>query len=425
MFLPTESSSDDDEGAHSQSRYRSSNDDQSRYRSSSNDDDLEEESFLPKEARGSTSSSISSFSDKESTQQKPKRRPKAKTKTSGSKTKIKKNKTSGSKKKTQQTVSDDSVSLRSVLGDQSKKNLQSRRVSYSQETTKMAATRKKANKKTDDDGVSQVPAKKKRKARTEVEDEEPEQPEPAKKKKKARTEEIEDDDEETEPKDDLDLINELEDKCESKDTEIKELKVKIVDYKTAIKQKVLVIEQLTARNVVLTTRNEVLERYKTEEKVGVPLNKSIMHMVAKASGSFVWKKWKFIATEDELDVVMEDVMMSTVETAEILEGLSDVEKKSMLRSYSLTYGRKICDTINAKRSTTQTEICTEVMKRHAADKRVPTVTNMLSIIRRKALITRALSSKERNQRTRKRPRWPRTRRKWTRTVSASTGVRTG
>ena len=82
---------------------------------------------------------------------------------------------------------------------------------------------------------------------------------------------------------------------------------------------------------------------------------------------------------------MELILLSTESTAMILEGLSDDKKKDTIRSYSLTYGQKICDTINSKRSNYQTEIWGEVLKRHVADQRIPTVTNMLSILRRKGL----------------------------------------
>ena len=56
-------------------------------------------------------------------------------------------------------------------------------------------------------------------------------------------------------------------------------------------------------------------------KVGVPLNKAIMLLVKEQTGEQIWKKYKFIADEDELDVIMEEILLSTDHTANILVDL--------------------------------------------------------------------------------------------------------
>jgi hypothetical protein len=148
-------------------------------------------------------------------------------------------------------------------------------------------------------------------------------------------------------------------------------------------------DELTVQHDDLTARNDDLERQKTEARVGVKENKAMMLLVKEQSGTTIWKKYNFIAGEDELDQIMEEILLLMDSTANILFGLAGAKRKSTIRSsicsYSLTYGQKICDTVNVKRSSSQTDVCKEVLKRKAAGGRIPTVGSMLNIIRRKGL----------------------------------------
>ena len=83
---------------------------------------------------------------------------------------------------------------------------------------------------------------------------------------------------------------------------------------------------------------------------------------------------------------MKKIMLSTDHGRAALVGLSPNEQEKMVRSYSLTYGKKtINPLINQRRSTTQTALCKAVMKRVKEGKKIPTPKTMLEIIIRKGL----------------------------------------
>ena len=347
-----------------QQQYRSKDAQQQQYRSNEDSNEDEDESFLPEEARGSP---ITSFSDKENARaQQPKRPPKKKS--------------SGSKKKTkkgplQQTVSDDSSSHRSVLGHQSQKKLQGRRVSYSQEVNMVPTTRKRVQKK--DDAAKAVEPPKKRNRKTDESEEDSEEDE---NELKERNKELEKriTDKKATIKKHATMIQELKTRNQDLATQNNELTAQNEELTTQN-------EELETRNQDLTIRNDDLERQKTVAKVGVLEDKAIMLLVKEQTGKQIWKRYKFIAGEDELDVIMEEILLSTPHTANILVDLEGDERTSTLRSYFLTYGQKICDIINSKRSASQTDICKELLKRQAKGGRIPPVGNMLYIIRRKGL----------------------------------------
>jgi hypothetical protein len=333
---------------------------------------------LPPEAQGRrttsskrSSDSVSTFSDKENYSQQPKERPK---KNSTDRTKrghsSSSQNTVRSKKKTKkapkQTVSDDSSThasfsktSRSVLGDVAKTNLQRHRVSYTKELTMTGRDSLRARKPDDDDDDS-----------TESEPEEPEK----KKRKTTKSKE-----EGKEGKDDPQVIIEkLTTKLGTKNATIKDLQLKIANLHVTIEDRNTTIEELELKNATLV-------KQKGTKQLGVPLNKAIKLLVNEEAKGFIWKRFKFIADDAELDKIMEMILMKHDHTAAIITGLTDDDKAATIRNYSLTYGPGICDTINSKRSTTQSAICDVVLGRKKTGKRIPSVANLLLIIRRKGL----------------------------------------
>jgi hypothetical protein len=129
-----------------------------------------------------------------------------------------------------------------------------------------------------------------------------------------------------------------------------------------------------------------MEQLAANVPLGVPVNEGFLLVVDKHTRGPVWQKNKFIANDKELDKVMKKLMLNTDHGRKALDGLSDVEQKAFVRSYSLTYGKlKINPLINNRRSTTQTALCKAFLKRTKEGKRIPTPATLLQIIRRKGL----------------------------------------
>jgi hypothetical protein len=173
-------------------------------------------------------------------------------------------------------------------------------------------------------------------------------------------------------------IQDLESKMLAKQT-------KIQDFRDQIRKLKIENKELNDRDTMLVDRIQELEQGALTAPLGVPKNEGYVLVVDKKAKGPVWHKNKFIADEDELDMVMKNLMLSTDHGTQVLDGLSDVDQKQLVRSYSLTYGYPMLKTINGRRSTTQSAIQKAVMKRGRSGKRIPTVATLLQIIRRKGL----------------------------------------
>lgn len=167
-------------------------------------------------------------------------------------------------------------------------------------------------------------------------------------------------------------------------SKIGDQRVKIRDQKTKIQDLENTIASGASENQDLRLAIQELKK-KSKNKSGVALNEGFLNIVENRSRSTVWRGKKFIAGENELDLIMHKILKSCDHGRDALDGLEGDALDAMVRSYSLTYGQIINDTINGKRSQVQTSIWKVVKARKLAGKRVPKPSTMLQIIRRKGL----------------------------------------
>jgi hypothetical protein len=342
------------------------------------DSEDEDESFIqvPKVAQKQqkrTTPSVSSLSDKENSL---KQRPRATTKTkskkkqradSSSSSRPKKKRAKRKQPQQDQDISDDNSSVskptKSVLSEQSQQNLSSRRINYSEEMSGNTGSSRKRTVQdisASDDSVDSgsnldLPERYKM--------------------------------------DDHDVNVRLEAQMLVKNNKIKHMRGVIKDLKSEKLKLKEFGDRLESDKVELKERSDRLEVRVVELEeaalnppLGVAENEGFRPLVQAATKGFIWNRNQFIANPSEMDRIMLQIMLSTVYGRELLEGLSEQEKKKLVTSHALTYGKKyINPMINQKRSVTQTALWKAVAKRTAAGKKIPSTATMLQIIRRKGL----------------------------------------
>ena len=245
--------------------------------------------------------------------------------------------------------SSSSKTSRSVLSDMSRSHVQARRVSDSQGLTTMLP-----------------PARKRKATHPEQQSSDDDEP-PAKKTKLTPGQQI----------------KQLELRLQSETASVKKQSSMITKRDDKIQELKDYIEELLEEI-------EGLKRSNRKRQVGVPVNKGIKLVVKTYTNNTVWHYYKFIADEEELDEIMENILLSCEDGVKILAEYDGDDKKgeraALIRSYSLTYGPDICKSINGKRSSTQSALYDCVMtRRNEHKKRVPKPDVFLKIIRRKGL----------------------------------------
>jgi hypothetical protein len=338
------------------SSHSSDEDDRRDDRRGDSDSSQEDDSFIAVPKRKSPS--VSSLSDKENSSKQPPAKSKKKPRTDSS-SKAKKKKQRSAKRKQHQASSDDSSAFqtsRSVLGNVAQANLQLRRVSYSEDTM----ARSKTSSKQIDGTVRTAPGMG----------------------TKRRNEAISTSESEVED----DTVATQEERIARLNSRLLDKNIKITNFRHKVDDLRSEKRTLGDKVAMLVAKINDMEKAALNVPLGVPVNEGFNFVVDSRTRGPVWQKTKFIANDKEMDKIMKKLMLGTDHGRDALDGLSEVEQNTLVRSYSLTYGKlKINPLINNRRSVTQTALSKAFMKRTKAGMRIPTPKTLLQIIKRKGL----------------------------------------
>lgn len=147
-------------------------------------------------------------------------------------------------------------------------------------------------------------------------------------------------------------------------------------------------EQLKAQGSELESLSKKSRKSSGGSVFVLPLNKTLQDTVTKMSGrkgQVLWRTTKFLANDDQLKVVAQQVMLLIPETKALLQGKDGVDLDNTIGAFLKIYGGTLCTAINDSRSDTQSGMKTAYLERFSTGAPMPTPPQLLKVILRKGM----------------------------------------